>query len=51
MGKKRRKKNYDIPKDELEELYLNQKKTMQEIAEIFNCSRDTIRERIIENDI
>lgn len=44
-------KNYDIPKEKLIELYITQQKPLDEIAILYNCSRDTIRNRMIEFDI
>lgn len=41
----------NIPKDELYDLYINQKLTSNEIAQIYNCSSKTIRNWLSKHDI
>ena len=44
-------KKIKIPKEELNELYINQKKSTTEIAEIYNCNWGTILKRLKEYNI
>lgn len=41
----------DIPKDILTRLYWRKQLSTLEIAELFNCNKETIRKRLMEFDI
>ncbi len=41
-------KKFEITKEQLKKLHIEEKKTIKEIAEIFNCSKDTISRRLKE---
>lgn len=45
------KKKYDIPKEELEHLYIDEHKTCIEIGKIYGCNRRTIENRLKEYNI
>ena len=45
------KKKYDISKEELEHLYIDERKTCIEIGKIYGCSRGTIENRLKEYNI
>ena len=45
------KKRINVPKDELVDLYIHQKKSTTEIAKIYNCSFGTILTRLKEYNI
>lgn len=45
------KKKYDIPKEELKRLYIDEHKTCIEIGKIYGCNRRTIENRLKEYNI
>lgn len=51
MSKKRNSNYIDINKDELYDLYVNQQKTVKEIAEHYYCTHPTILDRMKQYEI